>query len=365
CFIISAPDHVSCFDSASPNLFSHSLGAAVNSIAGLLSDSLTIGGTQDHGETRDTSKGDGQPDDPNPAPEHDDAPSGEDGTQSTNPDDGQANDGTAKPDNPEGHDDATEIPDDAEVTVSVGGDKTETLTFAELKSGYLRQSDYTRKTAALAAERQTVQQEQAQAREDRANYQQGVEQVSMLLKQLTPTEPTQEQWDALHAQDPQEWTRQREYWRSWKEQQAALANEQAQLAQRQQTDFAKTLQERFTDEARKLQDAIPEWRDSKLAKAEKDAIREYAYLMGFTPEDVNMTVDHRVFVMARKAMLYDKLMTTKATLKPGAPPQTTKVVRPGTQGTKPVARTAVAEARQRLVKTGNVRDAAALLEKLI
>ncbi|MEX3555209.1 MAG: hypothetical protein VB131_00775, partial [Burkholderia gladioli] len=67
-----------------------SLGAAVNSIAGLLSDSLTIGGTQDHGETRDTSKGDGQPDDPNPAPEHDDAPSGEDGTQSTNPDDGQA-----------------------------------------------------------------------------------------------------------------------------------------------------------------------------------------------------------------------------------------------------------------------------------
>ncbi|MEX3614534.1 MAG: hypothetical protein VB141_12475, partial [Burkholderia gladioli] len=25
CFIISAPDHVSCFDSASPNLFSHSL----------------------------------------------------------------------------------------------------------------------------------------------------------------------------------------------------------------------------------------------------------------------------------------------------------------------------------------------------
>ncbi|MEX3555342.1 MAG: hypothetical protein VB131_01505, partial [Burkholderia gladioli] len=238
-------------------------------------------------------------------------------------------------------------------------------TFAELKSGYLRQSDYTRKTAALAAERQTVQQEQAQAREDRANYQQGVEQVSMLLKQLTPTEPTQEQWDALHAQDPQEWTRQREYWRSWKEQQAALANEQAQLAQRQQTDFAKTLQERFTDEARKLQDAIPEWRDSKLAKAEKDAIREYAYLMGFTPEDVNMTVDHRVFVMARKAMLYDKLMTTKATLKPGAPPQTTKVVRPGTQGTKPVARTAVAEARQRLVKTGNVRDAAALLEKLI
>lgn len=348
------------------------LGTAASSIASLLSDDFTIGGKQDHGETRDPSNGKDKPPhehrEHEESDEHDDGQQPGDGEHDDEHDDhegGEHDDEHDESDESDEQDGAEGLTDDTEVTVPAGDGKTEKVTLGELKKGYLRQADYTRKTQALATERQTIQREQAEAREERAKYQQGLEQVSVLIQQMTPQEPTQAQWDALYAQDPQEWQRQRELWRSWKEQQAALANEYAQVQQRQHVDFAKALQAKFAEEAEKLREAIPEWADPKTAKADKDAIKEYALSLGYTPEEIANTVDHRIFVIARKAMLYDKMMTTKKSLKPSAPPQTTKVVRPGTQATKPSNRTAVTEARQRLAKTGNVRDAASLIEKLI
>lgn len=348
-----------------------SLGAAASSIANLLSDDFTIGETQDNGETREPKSGKGKPDDESrQEPEQHDE--GEQPGSDKNDDEHDESDEHSgehdgeddEQDESDEQDTGSGIKDDTEVTVEIDG-KAEKVTVGELKKGYLRQADYTRKTQALATERQEFQREQTETREERAKLKQGLEQVAFLFQQLTPKRPTQAEWDALHAQDPQEWVRVRELWRSWDEQWATIQQQYAEVQNRATADAQKSLKDRFMSEKNKLVEAIPEWSDPKVAKAEKDMIRELAYSLGYTPEDIANTVDHRIFVMARKAALYDKMMKTKGSLKPGAPVTTTKVVRPGTQGTKPTNRTAVNEAKQRLAKTGNVRDAAALLEKLI
>src|SRR6185437_13524573 len=66
--------------------------------------------------------------------------------------------------------DAQPEPAGQKFTVKIDG-KDETVTRDELIAGYSRQSDYTRKTQALANERKTFEQEQAQTRQERAEYQ--------------------------------------------------------------------------------------------------------------------------------------------------------------------------------------------------
>lgn len=72
--------------------------------------------------------------------------------------DDDADDGDADNDDPENPDDKT-LNDDTEIDL---GEGRQPVKLAELKQGYLRQSDYTKKTQALAEERQTFEAERTQ-----------------------------------------------------------------------------------------------------------------------------------------------------------------------------------------------------------
>jgi hypothetical protein len=104
--------------------------------------------------------------------------------------------------------------------------------------------------------------------------------------------------------------------------------------------------------------ALPEWNDAKV----RQDTMEYAVQAGFTPEELADTIDHRAYVILHKARLYDQLKAkapeTKAkvdavkTAKPGGPSQPSKV-------------TDLTRTKQRLAKTGDVKDAAAVIERLL
>ncbi len=350
------------------------LGAAAAQIAGLLSDDLEIGGTQENHETRPAPRGQGNPQraaqgadegDPNGDPENGQAGDGTDDEPTHFGDEGEGEPGEQDPDGSDDADGAHALSDDTPVPVQVGG-KTENVTLGELRKGYLRQADYTRKTQEVATERQTLQRDQAETRAERDRLKTDLEQAGLLIQQYTPKEPTPAEWDALYAQNPTEWIRQRELWRSFKEQQSALAGRYQEVNQRAAQDRQKQLAETVQQEAVKLKEAIPEWSDPKVMKADRQALREYALGLGYTPEDVANTTDHRIFVVIRKAMKYDELMQRQRTLRPSAPTNSPKVVRPGTQATTPASpRRETTEARKRLAQTGNVRDAASLIEKML
>jgi DNA-binding ferritin-like protein len=105
-----------------------------------------------------------------------------------------------------------------------------------------------------------------------------------------------------------------------------------QATEKAQIEGREKLVEFVQEQAKALLKAIPEWADETKRKAEKAELGQYLLGQGFTNEDINSpTIDHRLVVMARKAMLHDrsqqkvaaakkKVAKVPKVLKPGAKP---------------------------------------------
>jgi hypothetical protein len=251
-------------------------------------------------------------------------------------------------------------------SLDVDGQKTE-VTLDELTKGYLRQSDYTRKTTELATQRQTLANEVAQTQQERTLYAQALEQANALLTQLQPQEPD---WNALYQADPAQYAATREMWRSYQEQRQAVEQQRQIVGQRAQQEQRRNAQTFVEQQKGQLLEALPSWKDSKVAEAERGEIRKWAADLGFSAQELNTIADHRAIVIMRKAMLFDRAQTTKANLKPTANGNATtggkvKPATPGTAATRPNSVSSANKARAHAAKTGKVNDAAAAIEQFL
>lgn len=254
--------------------------------------------------------------------------------------------------------DVVEEPEPKTVKLKYYGEEIE-VPFEELKNGYSRTADYTKKTQVLAEQRKTLETELAQVQQERAAYSQLLDQ---LQAQVESSEPEPD-WNTLYESDPIEWVRQREVWRAKAEQKSAIQAERQRMQQMQEQEQAAAMQATLAHEAEAMSTAIPEWSDAKIAAAEKAKLREYGMnALNFSEAEMSQVYDHRAVVALRKAMLYDELM---ASGKPKAKAKVQKALKPGSAATTPKPRTRLTKAKQRLAKTGSVRDAASAFEYLL
>lgn len=238
--------------------------------------------------------------------------------------------------------------------VKVNGEEVE-VPLPELLAGYSRTSDYTRKTQELSALRKQHEQEFTAVQAERNEYAQSLAQLRAALDSAG-AEPD---WAQLRQENPEEFAATYAAWQQHKERIAAVEAEQRRVYALQQQAHQKQLAEYVKQEQEKLLTAIPEWKDSKLAATEKKALVEYAQGIGFSDEELAQVVDHRAVNLLRKAYLYDKLQAAK----PAAQKKVAavKAARPGTSGQIRRQTTEQTRAKQRLAKTGRVRDAADVL----
>jgi len=276
-------------------------------------------------------------------------------------------DDEAELDEEDGEEEATsqELPDDVTVKVKVDGEEVE-VTLAELRNGYSRTSDYTRKAQALAEERKAFQSEAETIRQERAQY---AELLPLLQQQLVQQASAEPDWDTLYNEDPIEAARLERQWRKSREEQTyrlqAIQAEQQRLAQEAAADQVRQVQAFVEAERAKLPDVIPEWKDQEVMAREAKEIRDWAVSQGLTEQEIESLRQASHVALIRKAMLYDK-GRTKVAQATNKPKQKAKVIRPGSSGTQVDSRsTDVKRASQRLVRSGRVSDAAALLDKLI
>jgi hypothetical protein len=239
-------------------------------------------------------------------------------------------------------------------TVRVDGEEVQ-VTIDELLSGYSRTQDYTRKTMALADQRKSLEGELEQIRQERAQLSQVLEQIDVQDQEQEPN------WDALYQQDPQQWLIQREVWRERQERKRALVEEKQRLLQAQEADKQRVISQFVQQEQVKLNDVLPQWRDEKVAKAEKAQVAEYAKKIGFTDQEIAQFYDHRAVTTLYKAMKFDELQSGK----PKAAKKTAPVAKAGAANTTPKARDAYRKSQQRLAKTGKVADAAEAFKHLL
>jgi hypothetical protein len=249
--------------------------------------------------------------------------------------------------------------EDLKYTIKVDGEELE-VGIDELKNGYQRQADYTRKSQALAEQRKEtegIQSERMQLEQERQMYANGLqmlqEQQSAKLNDFSSVD-----WETLKQEDPYAYMIKKDEFRDAQEkvqnvaqQQQHVYNEQMQQQQTVKADFVRT-------EYARLVAALPEWED-KDSTIKKD-VREYAATVGFRPEEIDQLADHRSVLVIKKAMEFDKL-TTKVAPKKKAVKKVPKVQKAGRGDSNEDAATeATKKKRARLRKSGKQDDAASL-----
>jgi hypothetical protein len=243
-------------------------------------------------------------------------------------------------------------------TVKVDG-KEVSVTLDELQRGYSRTQDYTRKTQQIAEVRKQAEQETHAVRAEREQY---AQLLGALQAQLQSSEP-QIDLERLYQEDPIEWVRQNEVMRQRQEKLGAIQSEQQRLYQVSQQEQQRAMEAQLASQQEALLAALPEWKDSKKAKAEKALVIESAKAAGFTDEDLKSVYDHRLVLLLRKAALFDQMVSKRQGIKPvvNNGPRTAK---PGAAGRVSTTTESV-RAQQRLARTGRVDDAADAIFKLL
>lgn len=254
-----------------------------------------------------------------------------------------------------------EAEDDPLVTVKIDGKSVE-VKLSELKNGYQRQADYTRKTQEVSEVKRAAEAEFTKAQQERQTYAQNLQrlqiQTEAFLQQQQATD-----WQALLESDPVEYLKQQ---RIAQEQHAKL-NHIHQEQQRVQQQDAYEAQARHAqhlqDQREQLLAKIPAWKDEAKAKTEKAALRDFLLNEGYDDETVGNLDDSRAVVIARKAMLYDQMVAKASVAAKKVSTLPTRVERPGVGENPNLDKRSAAF--QKLSKSGRIEDAAALFANLI
>jgi len=242
-------------------------------------------------------------------------------------------------------------------TVKVDGEEFE-VTLDELRDGYQRQADYTRKSQSLAEQRKAYEANLQAVQNERQQYAQVLDQMSQNQNyELQRFENID--WKELKDDDPMEYMEKRLEYQEAKDKVTQLNNERARVQQQSQQEFNEIVTQKVQQEAELLAKALPEY--SEPGSTLKTDLRNYALNLGFPANEIDSITDHRVVLVLHKAMMQDN--AARGVKKVKVAP---KVVKSGTPQTKSQRVKKVAQVkRERLSKTGHAKDAADVFLDLI
>ena len=247
-------------------------------------------------------------------------------------------------------------------TVKIDGKDTE-VTEDELLSGYSRQADYTRKSQVLAEQRKKMDEELAATQQERQQYQSQLEQFKIQADSKLE-EFKSVDWTKLKEEDPMEYALKRDQYRELQENKRLVAEEQQNLAQKQQAEMQTKWNEELARQQEVMAQRLPEWNDPEKGPKLKQNIKSFALKKGFTEQEVDSLIDARSVDVLHKAMMYETLLEAKISQKKAK--VVPKVQKPGTPSTKSeVNSEKVKQTRARLKRSGRVDDAALAIKSLM
>lgn len=238
---------------------------------------------------------------------------------------------------------------------------TEEVTLKEAVAGYQRSADYQRKTQQLAQERRELA-ETAKQQRDSAEYQHQVA-ANVLATIENGMVGDLERINALRQTDPQQWAQEYAAFNERKDWLAGLKTQAAQAymmqTQQAQQETEAQMKERLRTETEMLQTAIPNFEQEK-----PQLVKYLSEKVGFTEQELSSVADHRLLVMAHKAMKFDT-QTPKAELAKKKVKDAPKLQKPAAKQQVNVKRSNLQKAKGKLKKSGHVKDAAAAIENLL
>lgn len=260
---------------------------------------------------------------------------------------------TAEDDETEGTEEETaeaeQQPDDK---VKVKLDDGAEVTLSELKKGFLRQSDYTRKTQEVASDRKAIEAAAQRLTQADQAVRQQLDLAVRVIQANIPKPP-----DAAMIQtDVVGYLAQKEAYDQRMAQLHQLTQASAEADQRAQQTQGTQFQQSVQSELQMLTEKVPEFRSPEKRTAfmqEAADIGGRAY--GLSAEEIGNITDHRVILALRDAVAYRKLQSAK--MSAVAKAKTAPPIRPAVRqapGTREAAQAKAATDRVR--QTGRVED---------
>lgn len=286
----------------------------------------------------------------------------EDDQEEEEPEEGDDDEEEDTEENPE--EDSEEEPDEAEEEeVLYTTPEGEQVTLEELKKGYLRQSDYTKKTQAVAQAKEQLQNSVQQVQQERQvlaeNLNLALNVIEPQLAQLAKTD-----WDKLAAEDAYEYAEKRALFDQAQARYNQIVQSAQQVVQAQQAQTQANFQTHLQREMQALEMALPDMADPTKSRQLRNSLKEYAIsTLGLSEQEASSITDHRMVVLMNKARLYDQLQESQASVAKKKVSKTPKkVVRSGKPTTKSEQKESARKQQQaRLRKSGRVEDAVDLL----
>lgn len=241
-------------------------------------------------------------------------------------------------------------------TVKIDGKEVQ-VTRDQLIANYQKGEAANQRFEQAANERKAAQAEYQQVAQQRLQAINSLHVAQQVIQSQIENQPN---WAELIQNDPVAYLQQRHEYEQKIGQLQQLQAQQAQLQQIQAQDDQASRMAALQEQSRMLQEALPEWSDSKKATQEKSAIKDYLAKQGYDNDTIESIADARAVLVARKAMLYDQMMQ-KAQETAKKVQTLPKVQRPGV-ATPTDNRT---RDMQSLRKTGSTAAAASIFEKLL
>lgn len=242
------------------------------------------------------------------------------------------------------HDGRVRLADGTEATVS------------DLIAGNLKNADATRKWQEAADLRRTAEAESAAIRASEQKINEQREYLASLIQSIIPQAPD----PSLLQTDPLGYMTQKANHEQWGQHLAYLEQEQQRTQTERQASAEKEVAEKRQKEWATALEKLPELKDPQRLEAFGKDTLKYGAEYGYTPQELaNIHHDHRNLVVMKKAIAWDKLQASKATVQKkveGRPPvqRGGKRLNPSEQR----ARTAN-DATNRLKQSGRLDDAVA------
>lgn len=255
-------------------------------------------------------------------------------------------------------------------TIPKGGENGEDIEVpeGELINGYLRQSNFTRKTQAIAEKDKGLDSERNSLMESRQSYIDALgifqEQASNDLEKFKDVN-----WAELKEEDTEKYLMMKAEQSEVKER-IKLAEDDKTKATQEQSDALMTqYQEIAKHEAEILSspEGIENWTHVEEGPKIRQSMKDYALSVGYTEDELNILIDHRALIILDKARKFDELQGNSKTLVQKRKAKVVpKVVKPGTaKAADQKRKEKTSKLADRLRGSGSVKDAAAMMfEKL-
>src|SRR3990167_7797175 len=198
------------------------------------------------------------------------------------------------------------------------GDEEKKIALEEILKNYHADTEIQSRSKALETERQTLQKEIEQAKKQQTQLTEIVKNMSATLS-LSEQQFIQEyksiDWNHLRQDDPVEFlirskeyeARQQQLQQARNQMSAEITRVQSQQQQQNEVAYKAYIEKEKTA----LFEKMPEWKEQAVFQKDMQSLDSYLRNTGFEDWELSQVVDHRQFLIARKAMFYDQLQQQK------------------------------------------------------